>query len=738
MGAKHDVFLSHASADKTVADMACAVLEREGVRVWIAPRDVLAGADYPAQLTAAIEDAAVLVAVWSEHFDASEHTKREVEIAVSLGKHVLPLRIADVPMGPASRYLFAGKHWLDAITPPMAAHLAKLAVTVKALLGQGPPPRTRGANRGRIGARGATAVAIALLALVAWLLLRNRGEGGERTAMEESRAESAQPGTPPRAADDPGLRAFVERHAGPRHPFSLSHRRSDGERWGWQGDVRFTTSAEGALACEIRRLASEPRRVGLRLEGDAIVGATLRDFTGSESHEDAPLRLGIAAIPSHISVDAGLLGADVITASAEGWSLAILIAREATHWITMLPDAERNDEVCTDFDLPPVNGGLACFLQTRLGRGMAPIAELAAKSAFRFRGQFTVRDSGAGNWNGAVVTIDVEPGLAIDGPEFEHRIEKGHSTVDFDVYVPPGSRRVRWSIEESSGEVLWNALRLEPTEEVKLATEKVRDEPAVAAAAASESRLDRAGSWVGRSIPTVWMRRLGESRRAERRDWRFHSVNGERVQIATNPDRAQELVDATLREGTLEVPVPRYALDREFAGPLRFRTARLPDEISAGTLAGRFATLASDAPRASAWYLLDLEPGILLASSLRADLRLPNGDLAAIEGGRFGLDPFVGGEVQLPVAVPAKDQALTLHGSLCIADRYGRRARPGSSVTVSVDGVTRFSEVVGDRLRVDFTAEVPRGALHVTLVAKARSGESFMAIWNCVWLEPGR
>lgn len=730
MGAQHDVFLSHASADKTVADMACAVLEREGVRVWIAPRDVLAGADYPAQLTAAIEGAAVLVAVWSEHFDASEHTKREVEIAVSLGKHVLPLRIADVPMGPSSRYLFAGKHWLDAITPPMAAHLAKLAVTVKALLGQGPELHPSGAHRGRIGARWASAVAIALLALGAWLLLRNHGEGGERAPLEESRAEPAQPGPPPLAAVDPGLRAFVQSLGDARHPFSLSHRRSDGERRGWQGDVRFTTGAEGALACEIRRLASEPRRLNLRLEGDAIVGATLSDFTGSGSHENAPLPLRIGSLPAHVSVDSGLAGAKSLIAPVEGWSLAILAADRPTHWVAMQADATRNDEVCLDFDLPSVHGGLACFLQTRLPRGMAPVAELSASSAFRFRGQFTVRDENAGDWQGAVVTIDVEPGLRVDGPEFEHRIEGTRSTLDLDVYVPPGSRRIRWSIENASGQVLWNVLRLEATEELKLAVEKLpsRSEPAPAPAGIS--------SWAGRALPTVWMRRLGESRRAERRDWRFDSIRGERVRIATNPDRPGELVDATLREAVLEVPVPRYALDREFPSALRFANAELPDEISAGTLAGHFELFASAAPRASAWYILDLEPGILLASSLHADLRLPNGELAAIEGGRFGLDPFLGGEVQLPVAVPAKDHALTLHGSLCIADKYGRRARPGSAVTVSVDGVTRFSEVVGDRLRIDFAAEVPQGALHVTLVAKARSGESFMAIWNCVWLEP--
>ena len=71
-------------------------------------------------------------------------------------------------------------------------------------------------------------------------------------------------------------------------------------------------------------------------------------------------------------------------------------------------------------------------------------------------------------------------------------------------------------------------------------------------------------------------------------------------------------------------------------------------------------------------------------------------------------------------------------------DRNERLGRAGSSVTISVDGATKFSEVIGDRMRVDFTAEVPAGALHVQLVAKPRSGEAFTAVWNCVWMEPKR
>ena len=37
----HDVFISHSAKDKVTADAVCAMLESEGVRCWIAPRDVL-------------------------------------------------------------------------------------------------------------------------------------------------------------------------------------------------------------------------------------------------------------------------------------------------------------------------------------------------------------------------------------------------------------------------------------------------------------------------------------------------------------------------------------------------------------------------------------------------------------------------------------------------------------------------------------------------------------------------
>ena len=55
----HDVFISYSSIDKAAADAACAVFEGEGIRCWIAPRDIPAGAEWAESIINAIEGARV-------------------------------------------------------------------------------------------------------------------------------------------------------------------------------------------------------------------------------------------------------------------------------------------------------------------------------------------------------------------------------------------------------------------------------------------------------------------------------------------------------------------------------------------------------------------------------------------------------------------------------------------------------------------------------------------------------
>ncbi|MBI1918588.1 MAG: toll/interleukin-1 receptor domain-containing protein [Planctomycetes bacterium] len=130
----HDVFISHSSEDKAVADAVCAKLESQGVRCWIAPRDILPGTNWGEAIVQAIGDSLVMVVVFSSHANISEPVVREVERAVNKKVIVLPFRVENVaPSGPLEFFL-SSAHWLDALTPPLEGHLQHLAETVQVLL----------------------------------------------------------------------------------------------------------------------------------------------------------------------------------------------------------------------------------------------------------------------------------------------------------------------------------------------------------------------------------------------------------------------------------------------------------------------------------------------------------------------------------------------------------------------------------------------------------------------------
>lgn len=129
----HDVFISYAKEDKEVADKVCDVLERNGVKCWIAPRDVPLGADYEEAIVDGIASSRLLVLVLSSHSNASAHVKREIQNAYSgdSSKPVVPLRIEEVAYNEVLRYYLGSAQWLDASTPPLEQHLDSLIERVR-------------------------------------------------------------------------------------------------------------------------------------------------------------------------------------------------------------------------------------------------------------------------------------------------------------------------------------------------------------------------------------------------------------------------------------------------------------------------------------------------------------------------------------------------------------------------------------------------------------------------------
>ena len=130
----HDVFLSYASADRAAATAVCAALEARGIRCWIAPRDVPAGADWGEAILTAIGRAHAMVLILSRQTANSVHVRNEVVTAVSQSLALVPVRIEDCQPAGALRLHLAGAHWLNVFPPPFAQHLDALVAGVRLAL----------------------------------------------------------------------------------------------------------------------------------------------------------------------------------------------------------------------------------------------------------------------------------------------------------------------------------------------------------------------------------------------------------------------------------------------------------------------------------------------------------------------------------------------------------------------------------------------------------------------------
>jgi len=176
-----DVFVSYASQDVATANAIVATLEKNGLRCWIAPRDVTPGSQYADEIVGAINDARVLVLVLSQHAVASPHVGREIERAASKRRRVIALRTDAAALTRSFEYFLSESQWIDAAGLGMPAALAKLVQAVKQaltaptsvdpVLGPGPaasgtPAANRSVGTRRIALGAATLFALGLAVTV--------------------------------------------------------------------------------------------------------------------------------------------------------------------------------------------------------------------------------------------------------------------------------------------------------------------------------------------------------------------------------------------------------------------------------------------------------------------------------------------------------------------------------------------------------------------------------------------
>jgi formylglycine-generating enzyme required for sulfatase activity len=163
-----DVFISYANQDKATADAACAKLEAEGIRCWIAPRDVPPGVEWAGAIVDAIDRCRAMVLIFSSSANGSKQIHREVQRAFDREVPVVPFRIENIAPEKSLAYYMGPVHWLDALTLPLEQHLQKLAVSVRPFAQMNPAggkkneePGTREAEQERAFAPGRRSDAVA-------------------------------------------------------------------------------------------------------------------------------------------------------------------------------------------------------------------------------------------------------------------------------------------------------------------------------------------------------------------------------------------------------------------------------------------------------------------------------------------------------------------------------------------------------------------------------------------------
>lgn len=108
-----EVFISHSSINREMASAVKAELIAHGISCWMAPDDIALGQTWEDAIAEAISVATAFVLLWSSNSQASSQVKRELSLAASQQKLIIPLKLDDnVPSG-AFAYYLTNTHWMQ-------------------------------------------------------------------------------------------------------------------------------------------------------------------------------------------------------------------------------------------------------------------------------------------------------------------------------------------------------------------------------------------------------------------------------------------------------------------------------------------------------------------------------------------------------------------------------------------------------------------------------------------------
>ncbi len=104
------IFISHSSKDHEVASKICEALEENGLKCWIAPRDIPYGTQWAGEISKAIENSSAFLFLSSGSSNASEQVSREIQLAIENNLTIIPIRLDSTQYSDANKYYLATIH----------------------------------------------------------------------------------------------------------------------------------------------------------------------------------------------------------------------------------------------------------------------------------------------------------------------------------------------------------------------------------------------------------------------------------------------------------------------------------------------------------------------------------------------------------------------------------------------------------------------------------------------------
>ena len=120
------VMISYSHKDQQYANMIVAILEQNNIRCWIDYRDATPGINYAGSIVRAIKNSDFMIVILSNNSIESQQVLNEVNSAVNNGITIIPFKIDEGALNDNMEYYIGKTHWLDAITPPLEAHIYHL------------------------------------------------------------------------------------------------------------------------------------------------------------------------------------------------------------------------------------------------------------------------------------------------------------------------------------------------------------------------------------------------------------------------------------------------------------------------------------------------------------------------------------------------------------------------------------------------------------------------------------